>query len=460
MLSGMNPDKTAFSIGFVSFGCAKNLVDSQIMAGALVKSGIALAKSPEDADIVIVNTCSFIEEARKEAVETIREVCGLKKAGQCRAVLVAGCLPQRYGARLRFELPEVDAFIGVDEIDKVAGIVKRLAGGERGIVQVPGTATRLFDPDIPELVFTGGPYAYLKIAEGCNHHCAFCAIPEIRGRYRSRSLKAILAEAEALLNSGIRELNLISQDTMSYGRDLADGSNLPALLKALGGIGGRFWIRLLYGHPSGLTDELLAAIGGTPQVCRYLDIPIQHSDGDILRAMKRGGTTAQVQELVRWVKNIIPAITLRTTCLVGFPGETEDGFRHLQDFITKSEFDHIGVFTYSPEEGTAAYDLTATVAHELAQERSARIMQAQAKISLKKNRALIGTRRRVLVDGMEDMALLGRLETQAPEIDGMVYLSEIEAEPGEFVDVVITDATEYDLMGTSQNHATGARRKS
>jgi ribosomal protein S12 methylthiotransferase len=442
----------AISVGFVSLGCAKNLVDSQVMAGVLVKEGIALARSPEEADVVIVNTCSFIEDARKEAAETIVEVCGLKKSGQCRAVLVTGCLPQRYGHDLKKQFPDVDAFIGIDQLDRAGEIIRLVLDGEtkKDIVEVSETPSRLFEPELPGIVFTGGPFAYLKIAEGCNHHCSFCAIPGIRGRYRSRKLSDIVKEAEQLLANGIRELDLISQDVTGYGRDLENDTSLVRLIHDLGRLGGKFWIRLLYGYPTGISDELLNSMASIPQVCHYLDIPIQHSHPEILQAMKRGGTLESVGNMARRVRAVMPDVALRTTCLVGFPGENEKHFEHLLEFVQQVEFDHLGVFAYSPEDGTPAASIPGRVDPDVAEERRDRLLTAQRDIVDRKAAALIGTETEVLLERAgtpRHDPWQGRSGRLAPEVDGMILASGLPrgAKVGDFVKVRYTRQAEYDM---------------
>lgn len=428
------------------------------MAGVLVCEDIALAPSPEEAEIIIVNTCAFIEEAREESFEMIRSACSLKHEGPCKAVLVAGCLPQRYKEKLKKTLPEVDAFIGLDEMEKVGEVVRRLASGEHNIIEISKTAKRLFEPRIPGIVFSGGPYAYLKVAEGCNHCCSFCAIPMIRGSYRSRPVTQLVKEAEQLLENGIKELNLISQDVTSYGQDLKDGTGLPELLHALGGLvrhspsgnGGKFWIRLLYGHPSGVTDELLDVIVQVPQVCHYLDLPIQHSHPQILRAMDRAGTIDHVNTLVRRVRNVMPDAILRTTCLVGFPGERDEHFEHLLDFVRRTEFDHLGVFVFSPEENTKAFDLPDRPDPETAEERRKRLLLTQRAIVDKKAAGLIGTEPEVLLERPLPKGRgiwSGRSRRQAPEVDGEIFIHDVPSEnkAGDFVKVRYTEQADYDI---------------
>lgn len=436
-----------FSVGFISLGCAKNLVDSQLMAGRLIADGLTLSPAPESADIVIVNTCSFIEDARSESMEMILSACELKKQGPCRAVLVAGCLPQRYRERISDALPDVDAFIGLDDLDRIGEIVRSLDRGERGILAISKSARRLFEPAAP-VVFSSGANAWLKIAEGCNHRCAFCAIPAIRGKHRSRPPERILAEARDLISRGFRELDLISQDIMSYGRDLPEPAGLASLIRELGALEGDFWVRLLYGYPSLVTDDLLDAMAETPAVCRYLDVPVQHSHPDILRGMRRGGTARAVATMTRRIRERLPDAVIRTTCLVGFPGETEAHFQHLLDYCREAQFDHLGAFVFSPEEGTPAFDMPDTPPLEEAEERYARLMTQQQDIVAAKHRQLKGQTDRLLIEhpaGHDGLAR-GRTRRQAPEVDGETLVRDLPAaKRGDFVDVVYTGARDSDL---------------
>jgi ribosomal protein S12 methylthiotransferase len=447
-----NISTSPVSVGFISLGCAKNLVDSQVMAGTLLKNSIILAPSPEEADVVIVNTCAFIEDAREESIDSILSACEMKKEYGVKAVVVAGCMSQRYNDELSGSLPEVDAFIGLDELDKVADIVNRVNTGETGLSDISAVSHKLYDPGLYDVVFSGGPNAYVKIAEGCDHRCAFCAIPGIRGVHRSRSVISITDEAKKLLDSGYRELDLISQDTTFYGRDRDDGASLPDLLYALGKLDGDFWIRLLYGYPPGISDELLKAMAEIPQVCNYFDIPIQHSHPDILKAMLRANTVEPVMTMAQRIRAVMPDATLRTTCLVGFPGETDEHFEHLLNFIKVTEFDHLGVFTFSPEEDTPAYDMKNCPAPEVAEERRDILMTVQRGILDKRAVALLGTETTALlesaVEGEPDM-WFARTRRLAPEVDGAVIVSGVseDAVAGSFVPIRYTGQEEYDMYG-------------
>jgi ribosomal protein S12 methylthiotransferase len=439
------------SVGFISLGCAKNLVDSEHMASVLRADGLRLAPSPEAADVILINTCSFIGDAKQESIDTILRACARKAEGRCRAVVVAGCLPQRYQRELQELLPEVDAFVGLDRLDAIARIVRRLARDGRAIYEVPRTARRRFSPPRSRVLLTGGPHAYLKIAEGCNHRCAFCAIPLIRGRYRSRRIADIVREAEDLLAHGIRELDLISQDTTAYGRDLHDDTSLPNLLRALGRIGGRFWIRVLYSHPSSVTEALLETMSAIPQVCHYLDVPIQHSHPTMLRAMQRAGSARAVRALTDRVRRVLPDVSLRTTCLVGFPGETETHFRDLLAYIRETEFDHLGVFAFSREENTPAYDLSGQVPLRTALARRDRLMRAQQAVVRRKAAGRVGQRDVVLLEKPRTAAgqsWVSRAAGQGPEVDGCVIVRAAgpESAAGQFIDVRYTRAADYDML--------------
>lgn len=444
------PAKPRVTVGFVSLGCAKNLVDSQLMAGNLVAENIGLAPSPDGADVVIVNTCSFIGDARDESREEILRACELKAAGRCKAVAVAGCLPQRYRDTIQQEYPDVDAFLGLDELNDIAGIVNRLVAGDRGILDVSEFSEKLYEPKVPGLVFTQGAYAYLKIAEGCSHRCAFCAIPSIRGDYRSRPIDAIVREVETILAQGFGELTLISQDSTAYGRDLKNGSDLAALLKALDAIGGKFWLRVLYVYPSLITDPLLETMASLDRVCNYLDVPIQHSHPEILRAMNRPATAGHVEALAGRIRRFMPEAAIRTTCITGFPGETEEHFEHLFAHIEQTGYDHLGVFAYSPEEDTPGGRLPNRPDPEIAEARRERLMLAQQAIVNRKAGALIGTKAEFLLEQPLDergKLWVGRSMRTAPEVDGVVEIATRRPRRrGEFVRATYTEQAGYDMV--------------
>jgi len=425
----------------VSLGCPKNQVDAEQMLGVLAGSGFEITPDQAEADVIVVNTCGFIESAKEESIEAILDAAKMKKQGKCRALIIAGCLAQRYKDELLKELPEADAVIGTTEIARITEICDQALSGGGQVLKVSAPAMVY---GLPRVSTTPRHYRYLKIAEGCGNRCSYCAIPIIRGNFLSRPSASILDEAHRLADEGAKELVLLAQDSTAY----RDGeTHLPALLKNLVKVRGIEWIRLMYAYPGRISDALMAVMVEEEKICKYLDIPVQHIDDKILKAMNRRGSSDDVKKTIDKLRKRVPGIGLRTSLIVGFPGETEAAFKRLLSFVKEAEFEHLGVFTYSPEEDTPAYDLSPRVPQDVAEDRLDRIMKAQAKISLKKNCALIGSIQRVLVDGMQDLALVGRLSTQAPEIDGAVYLSETEAEPGEFVAVTVIDATEYDLMG-------------
>ncbi len=433
--------KQSCKIGMISLGCPKNQVDAEQMLGVLSQSGFEIVSDESEADMLVVNTCGFIESAKEESVEAILDAAKMKKLGKCRALIVAGCLAQRYGDELLKELPEADAVIGTAEIAQIGEICERVLAGNGSITRVSAPAIVY---GLPRVSTTPRHYRYLKIAEGCSNRCSYCAIPLIRGNFTSRPYSSIIEEAKTLAAEGSKELILLAQDSTNYHDQDVD---LPKLLRKLTKVPGLSWVRLMYAYPGRISDELMTVMAEEENICKYLDIPVQHIDDKILSAMNRRGTSDDIKRTIEKLRKHVPGIALRTSLIAGFPGETEAAFKRLLTFVKEAEFEQLGVFTYSPEEGTPAYDFSNRVLDDIADERLDRIMKAQAKISLKKNQALIGSRRRVLIDGMEDLALIGRLQTQAPEIDGVVYLSETEAGPGEFVEVTITEAAEYDLMG-------------
>jgi len=426
----------------VSLGCPKNQVDAEQMLGVLAGSGYEITADQAEADVIVVNTCGFIESAKEESIEAILEAASMKKRGSCKKVIVAGCLAQRYREELSKELPEADVIMGTAEIGRISVICAEALAKKGGMLSNVSAPAMVYG--LPRISTTPAHYRYLKIAEGCSNRCSYCAIPIIRGNFTSRPAVSIMEEAKQLAGEGAKELILLAQDSTAY-RDRT--TDLVALLKRLVKVRGVQWLRLMYAYPGRISKELMDVLAGEEKICKYLDIPIQHFDDKVLAAMNRRSTSEDIRKTITQLRKRVPGIALRTSLIVGFPGETEAAFKRLLAYVKEAEFEHLGVFTYSPEEGTAAHDLAAPVPAEVAADRLDRIMKAQAKISLKKNRALIGTRQRVLVDDMEDMALIGRLQTQAPEIDGVVYLSETDAGPGDFVDVTITDAAEYDLMG-------------
>lgn len=430
-------------IGMISLGCPKNQVDAEQMLGVLAGSGYEITADESQADVIVVNTCGFIESAKEESIEAVLDAAKMKKQGRCRGLIVAGCLAQRYKDELLKELPEADAIIGTAEVGRIHQVCERILAGERVLdVKPPALVTGL-----PRISTTPAHFRYLKIAEGCSNRCSYCAIPLIRGKFTSRPFESIMTEARRLADEGAKELVLLAQDSTGYRES---GADLPMLLKSLTKVPGIGWVRLMYAYPGRVSDKLLGVMAEEEKICKYLDIPIQHFDDKVLKAMNRKATSGDIRRTVERLRKKVPGISLRTSLITGFPGETDAAFKRLLAFVKEAEFEHLGVFTYSPEEGTAAAKLPRRVPKRTAQARLNAIMKAQAKISLRKNRTLIGTTKRVLVDRMEDLVLIGRTEGQAPEIDGVVYLSGIDAAPGEFVGVKITDAREYDLMGEGE----------
>jgi ribosomal protein S12 methylthiotransferase len=441
-------------ITIVSLGCARNLVDSEVMAGLLKQNHFDLVEEPADADIVLVNTCGFIDAAKAESVDTIVEIARLKEAGKVKKLIVAGCLSQRYSDELAKELPEVDFFIGTGEVPRIAEILRRHEA-DRSRRQFVGLPSYLYDHATPRLRATPSYSAYLKVSEGCDHKCAFCIIPQLRGPHRSRTIDSIIKEAELLAQGGVKEINLIAQDLTAYGRDRKDGTTLYGLLRDLDQVRDVEWIRLLYAYPNYLDDALLKLIGNSDKICRYLDIPFQHISRAILQRMRRGKSGSAVRETVQKLRAAIPGLTLRTSLIVGFPGETETDFEELLEFIEETRFERLGVFKYSDEEGTAAVKLENKLSAEEIERRWQEVMDLQAEISRKKNQALIGTIQRVMMCGAdtETQQLHARTQAHAPEVDGVVYITGgnvngySDPSPGTMADVKITQALEYDLIG-------------
>ncbi len=434
-------------VHLISLGCPKNLIDSELMLGALTRAGYAMTSEPAEAEVLVINTCAFIESAKQESIDTILAAAELKQGVPGRRLVVAGCLAQRYGAELREQLPEVDIFVGTGNFLELPDLLRRTETPEKRPAPYRGAAHLLPGLDSPRLL-TGETFsAYLKVSEGCNHQCAFCIIPKIRGRHESRLLDDVVAEARSLVARGVREINLIAQDLTAYGRDLNPPASLSTLLRALAAIDGLRWIRLLYCYPNLVSDELLDTIAGLDQVVNYIDMPLQHADDGILRAMRRERSGAALHRLLERIRGRIPGVALRTSFIVGFPGETRQAFDHLADFVRTEQFDRVGVFTYSREEETAAFSLAGQVPENVKRARRAELMEAQAEISLRKNRDLLGREVEVMVEGPSPDSLAGptgRLATQAPEIDGAVFLTG-SAAPGQFVRARIERAMTYDV---------------
>ncbi len=449
-------NKHPIRVGLVSLGCSKNLVDTQVMCGVLLTEDVELASSPDAADVVLINTCAFIQAARDEADSEIRRAIALKREGRIGAIVVAGCLAQRYGASLAGTYPEVDAWLGVDRLEDVAEIVKRVGrkgqARKRALVAVDSPAVCLFEPRVPSLSLAGGPFAYLKIAEGCSHACAYCAIPGIRGRLRSRRVDDIVEEARILRQVGVREFDIVAQDVTAYGRDRRGSPRLSGLLRALDGLDGRYWLRILYGYPSLVDDALLESFATLKHLCRYIDIPVQHSHPDILRAMRRADTRDPVLSLPARLRAACPDMAIRTTCLVGFPGETEEHFRHLCDYVREARFDALGVFTFSCEEGTAAAAMAGQVPAEVAEKRRDKLMRIQRRVQHEGRKARIGRRcLALLLHPSPNGRWVARTEWQAPDVDGVTFVSgcAASAKTGDFVRVEITGVRGYDFQATA-----------
>jgi ribosomal protein S12 methylthiotransferase len=437
------------SVVIVSLGCNKNLVDSEVMAGILSEKGYELVASPSEANIGIVNTCGFIESAKQESVDAILDLVDYAQSEQRPFVLiVAGCLSQRYADELLDEFPEVNAVVGTGEFFRIDEILDRVYSGER--VKAVGTPSYLYDHRTPRLLSTPRHYAYLKIADGCNNRCSYCAIPSIRGCMRSRKQESVVFEARALADAGCKELILVAQDTTAYGVDLYGRPALLDLVRAVSKVDGIEWIRLLYTYPTRITDDLLRVIADEPKVVRYLDIPIQHVNKRILASMNRSGDRASLSRMIGRIREAVPGVTIRTSLIVGYPGETDDEFSELLEFVAEQELDRVGVFIYSQEEGTPAGQMPDQVPEQVKKERYAELMELQKSISLKKMKRRIGSVERVIIDGVsEESSLLtvGRSEGEAPEVDGLIYIGNAHPQPGSFVNVRLTDASEYDLVG-------------
>ncbi len=433
-------------VHFTTLGCPKNQVDSELMLGMLARAGHDITEEAAAAECLVVNTCAFIDRAREESVNTILELARLKERGRARSLIVTGCLSQRYGRELLAEMPEVDGILGTAELHRVVELVNQAEGRRDWIGSAP--PGYLYDATTPRLITSRLPYAYVKIAEGCDMGCAFCAIPQFRGRHRSRPLRDIVAEVEGLVRRGIQEAILVSQDTLAYGRDLPGNGDIGDLLLALSETA-MPWIRPMYLHPAHVNDRLVAKWGRARAV-PYLDMPVQHGDDGVLRRMRRAVTARRMKEVIAQFRDAVPGLTVRTTVLVGFPGETEAAFENLLDFIEDVAFDRLGVFTYSAEDGTPAASMAEQVPAALMAERAALVQEAQDRLAWPRQKALFGTRQTVLVDGQgPDPAFPfeGRLAGQAPEIDGVVLLRDAALRPGRFAEVSIVEVDGYELVG-------------
>ncbi len=440
------PATAPLRVGMIGLGCAKNLVDGETMLGHLQRSGVVVTSDPTAADVVIVNTCGFIVDAKRESIEAILEVAEAKREGRVQRLVVAGCMAQAYANDLLEEIPEIDTFVGLDELDEVLEAVRGTPGphvpDQRG-------AIRVYDHSQPRLLSTSG-YAYLKVAEGCNNPCAFCHIPAMRGRFRSRPLEDLVEEALSLQERGVAELNLIAQDTTRYGEDIGLEDGLAGLLEALVARTTIPWIRFLYAYPATLDERIFALMATEPRLVPYLDIPLQHASRRVLKGMRRGGDARTYLRMIEAARATVPELAVRTTFIVGFPGEGEEDFRELEDFVREVRFDHVGVFAYSWQEENPGAELGDPVPEAVKAERLARIMELQQPISLERNRELVGRRLSALVSGpLPEMELLtqARLQRHAPEIDGSVLINDGTAPAGTLVEVEITEAHPYDVVG-------------
>ena len=442
---------SARRVYMVSLGCPKNRVDTEIMLGRLTEGGHQLVDAPEDADAIVVNTCGFIDAAKEESIDTILEMASFKSDGRCKTLVVTGCLTQRYPDEIAAEIPEIDHILGSADIDKLAGALSGAGRRSLPVIDVSETPTEIYDHNNPRIVTGQAHTTYLKIAEGCDRPCAFCIIPKLRGPQRSREIDSLVAEAERLAAGGVRELNLIAQDLTRYGVDLESRPTLAALLRELDRVDGLDWIRLHYTYPTAFSDELIEVIAGADKVLPYIDVPLQHIDDNVLKRMRRGHSARVTHQLIERLRGNIDDLVLRTTFIVGHPGETDEAFDRLEQFIRDVEFDRVGVFTYSSEPGTVSAMLPHRVEPAVAAERRDRLMEIQREISRARNQALVGSEIEVLIDGVSDesdLLLQGRWWGQAPEIDGSVYLTDGTAPIGSIARARITDAADYDLAAS------------
>lgn len=442
------------NILFISLGCDKNLVDSEVMLGMLADKGYYFTDDETRADVVVVNTCCFINDAKEESINTILEMAELKKSGQVKALIVTGCLAQRYQEEIQEEIEEVDAIIGTSAIEAIVDTLEEVLSGHRknhieALDKAPAGGRR-------RIVTTGGYYAHLKIAEGCNKHCTYCIIPKIRGNYRSIPMEELLSEARQLVQGGVRELILVAQETTLYGVDLYGKKSLPRLLKELCRIEELEWIRLLYCYPEEITQELVQTIREEPKICHYLDIPIQHGSDPVLKRMGRHTDTAQIRQLISTIREEIPDICIRTTFITGFPGETEKDHENTMEFINEMEFDRLGVFTYSPEEDTPAAEMEHQIEEEVKKKRQEEIMELQQEIAFEAAENMVGKTLTAMIEGKvaDEDAYVARTYKDAPGVDGYLFIhTDRQLMSGDFLSVLITGSNEYDLIGEIANEA-------
>lgn len=434
-------------VSVVTLGCEKNLVDSEIMSGLIHQRGFKLVEKPEDATVIIVNTCGFIDAAKEESVNTILNLAEYKETARLKALIVSGCLTQRYKKVLMEEMPEIDGIVGTGDFHRINDIIDEALRGRKPVYV--GNPVFNYEESLPRLLTTPRHTAYVKIAEGCDNACTFCSIPIMRGKFRSRSMESILAEVKLLADQGVREVSLIAQDSTNYGTDLYEGFKLPELLNRVSEVSGIAWVRLHYAYPGFFTDELIETIASNPKICNYIDMPLQHSEDSILKRMRRPGRQRDVRELVGKIRSSIPEVALRTSIIVGFPGETEEDFEKLCEFVREMKFDRLGVFSYSQEEDTPANRLPDQLTDEVKEFRQNTLMEIQREVAKDNASKYVGQTIDVLVeryDGRSDV-YIGRSQYDAPEIDGEVFISGCPVGIGEISKVRITHAYEYDLSG-------------
>lgn len=442
---------------FISLGCDKNLVDTEMMLGQLSEEGFTFTDDETQAEVIVVNTCCFINDAKEESINTILEMAELKKQGTLKALVVTGCLAQRYKEEIQTEIPEVDCILGTTAIDQIVEAVKEVLDGQQVGLKHVEDINRKPVYGKKRIMTTGGHYAYMKIAEGCDKHCTYCIIPKIRGNFRSVPMEALIEEAKGLVEQGVKEIILVAQETTLYGQDLYGRKALPELLDKLNEISGLYWIRILYCYPEEVTDELIDAIKRNKKVCHYLDIPIQHGSDAVLKRMGRRTNEEQLRDIVKKLRDEIPDICLRTTLISGFPGETEEDHEAVMHFVDDLEFDRLGVFTYSPEEDTPAAMMADQIEEEVKEDRRAEIMELQQEIAYEKADAMIGQKLMVMIEGKvaDENAYVGRSYKDAPNVDGYVFVNtSLNLMTGDFVPVIITGSYEYDLIGEVEDEFT------
>ena len=435
--------------GFISLGCAKNLVDTEVMLGILRDNNIGFTPDPAEAEILIVNTCSFIKSAKEESITTVLNMAEYKTNGKCRSLIIAGCLGQRYKQELLDEIPEADAIVGTGAWQRIMEAVNETLKGNR--VVLAGESETIYDEKTPRITTTPEYSAYVKIAEGCNNHCAFCAIPMVRGKYRSRTVEDIKREIDHLTERGVKEINLIAQDTTNYGHDLYGKPSLAKLLKEVVKVDKLKWVRILYCYPKFFTDDLIDVIAKEEKICKYVDLPLQHAHNAVLKHMNRPDTSEDVEILLKKIRERIPNVTIRSTFIVGFPGETDSQYQTLRNFVEQQHFDKVGVFTYSREEDTPAYDMPNQISEDIMQERYHDLMSLQCKISEETNQALEGQIIDVLIEGRDEeqeSVAYGRSYREAPEVDGQIYVEcDTDSKPGDMIKVRIVQGFTYDVVG-------------